>query len=235
MSYNGLFLTVQRHLGTGLTVQGNYTWSHCINTGTQQLISIPIIAGTHSVASRAGLRGNCSILEPDRRHNFNLTVVYSTPRLSDPHLRLLASGWQISGIVRVLSGDYFSAKSGLDQALTGTDDQRAQQILGNVYAPNKSISQWLNPVAFGQPALGTYGNMGPGTLRGPGFFGIDTSITRKFPIRERQTFEIRAEAFNVLNHVNPLDPVSTLSSSTFGQIQAANDPRILQLAAKFVF
>jgi Carboxypeptidase regulatory-like domain/TonB dependent receptor len=235
MSYNGLFLTVQRHLGTGLTVQGNYTWSHCINTGTQQLISIPIIAGTHSVASRAGLRGNCSILEPDRRHNFNLTVVYSTPRLSDPHLRLLASGWQISGIVRVLSGDYFSAKSGLDQALTGTDDQRAQQILGNVYAPNKSISQWLNPAAFGQPALGTYGNMGPGTLRGPGFFGIDTSITRKFPIRERQTFEIRAEAFNVLNHVNPLDPVSTLSSSTFGQIQAANDPRILQLAAKFVF
>ena len=235
MSYNGLFLTVQRHLDTGLTVQGNYTWSHCINTGTQQLISIPIIAGIHSVASRAGLRGNCSILEPDRRHNFNLTVVYSTPRLTDPRLRLLASGWQISGIVRVLSGDYFSAKSGLDQALTGTDDQRPQQILTNVYAPNKSIAQWLNPAAFGQPTLGTYGNMGPGTLLGPGFFGIDTSITRRFPIRERQTFELRGEAFNVLNHVNPLDPVSTLSSSTFGQIQAANDPRILQIAAKFIF
>ncbi len=235
MSYNGLFLTVQRHLGKGLTVQGNYTWSHCINTGTQQLISIPIIAGTHSIASRAGLRGNCSLLEQDRRHNFNLSVVYSTPRVSDKRWRLLASGWQISGIVRVLSGDYFSAKAGLDQALSGTDDQRPQQVAPNVYAANKSVQQWLNPAAFGQPALGTYGNMGPATLLGPGFFGIDTSVTRKIQVRESMAFEIRGEAFNVLNHVNPLDPVSTLTSSTFGQIQAANDPRILQLALKFVF
>ena len=58
---------------------------------------------------------------------------------------------------------------------------------------------------------------------------------RKFQIRERHTMEIRGEAFNVLNHVNPLDPVTTLTSSTFGQIQAANDPRILQLALKYVF
>ena len=235
MSYNGLFLTAQRHFAKGLTVQGNYTWSHCINTGTQQLISIPIIAGTHSIASRAGLRGNCAILEQDRRHNFNLSAVYSTPQLSDKTVRVLASGWQISGIVRVLSGDYFSVKSGVDQALSGTDDQRAQQVLANVYAPNKSIGQWLNPAAFAQPALGTYGNMGPATLLGPGFFGIDMSLTRKFVVREGKAFEIRWEAFNVLNHVNPLDPVSTLSSSTFGQIQAANDPRIMQIAAKFVF
>ena len=89
--------------------------------------------------------------------------------------------------------------------------------------------------SFAQPALGTYGNMGPGTIRGPGFFGIDTSVTRKFQIRERQTLEVRGEAFNVVNHVNPLDPVTTLTSSTFGQIQAANDPRILQLAMKYVF
>jgi hypothetical protein len=235
MSYNGLFLTAQRHFAKGLTVQGNYTWSHCINTGTQQLISIPIIAGTHSVASRAGLRGNCAILEQDRRHNFNLSVVYSTPQYSDKTLRLFASGWQVSGIVRVLSGDYFSAKAGIDQALSGTDDQRAQQVQASVYAPNKSIGQWLNPAAFAQPAAGTYGNMGPATLLGPGFFGIDMSLTRKIPIRERKAFEIRWEVFNVLNHVNPLDPVSTLSSSTFGQIQAAADPRIMQIAAKFVF
>jgi hypothetical protein len=236
MSYNGLFLTVQRRIAAGLTLQGNYTWSHCINTGTQQLISIPIIAGIHPVPSRAGLRGNCSILEPDRRHNFNLTAVYSTPQISgNQALRLIASGWQVSGIVRVLSGDYLSVRSGLDQALSGTDDQRAQQVLPNVYAANKSIGQWLNPAAFAQPALGTYGNMNPGTVRGPGFWSIDMSVTRKFRLAEKRSLELRGEAFNVLNHVNPLDPVNTLSSSTFGQIQAANDPRILQLALKFVF
>jgi hypothetical protein len=135
----------------------------------------------------------------------------------------------------VLSGDFFSAGAGVDQALSGTNDQRPQQVLPNVYAPNKNINQWLNPAAFASPATGTYGNMGPGTLQGPGFFGIDTSVTRRFHIHERHTFEVRGEAFNVLNHVNPLDPVTTLTSSTFGKIQAASDPRILQLALKYVF
>ena len=57
-------------------------------------------------------------------------------------------------------------------------------------------------------------------------------------IREKQTLEFRAEAFNVLNHVNFLDPTATaltLTSSSFGQIQTANDPRILQLALKYLF
>jgi hypothetical protein len=235
MSYNGLFLTAQRRVASGLVVQANYTWSHCINTGTQQLIAIPIIAGTHSVQSRAGLRGNCANLEQDRRHNFNLSTVYSVPRYSNHTLRVLATGWQASGIVRILSGDYFSVGAGVDQALTGTDDQRAQQVLSNPFAANKNIRQWLNPAAFAQPATGTYGNMGPGTILGPGFFGIDIGLTRRFAIWERHALEVRGEAFNILNHVNPRDPVSTFSSGTFGQIQAANDPRILQVALKYVF
>ncbi|HEX5430318.1 MAG TPA: TonB-dependent receptor [Bryobacteraceae bacterium] len=235
MSYNGLFLTAQRRLATGLTFQANYTWSHCINTGTQQLISVPIIAGISPVPSRAGLRGNCSSLEQDRRHNFNLSTVYATPQYSNHKLALLASGWQISGIVKILSGDYFSLSTGLDQSLTATDDERPQQVMADIYAPHKNINQWLNPKAFTQPALGTYGNMGPSTVLGPGFFGIDMSLTRKFKIRESQNLEVRGEAFNILNHVNPLDPQRTFSSSTFGQIQAADDPRILQLALKYVF
>ena len=149
-------------------------------------------------------------------------------------LRFVASGWQVAGIVSVLSGDSFSALAGLDQALSGTDDERPQQVLANPYAANKGV-QWLNPAAFAQPAIGTYGNMGPGTLEGPGFFGINVNLTRVIRIRERYALEFRAEAFNVLNRVNFLDPVATLTSSAFGQIQTANDPRILQLALKFVF
>ncbi|HLI82337.1 MAG TPA: carboxypeptidase-like regulatory domain-containing protein [Bryobacteraceae bacterium] len=235
MSYNGLFLTAQRRISGGLTMQVNYTFSHCINTGTQQLISIPIIAGISPVASRAGLRGNCSLLEEDRRHNFNMSTVYIIPQFANRTARIVGSGWQVSGIVRVLSGDYFSLAAGLDQALSGTDDQRPQQVLPNVYCANRSVSCWLNPAAFAQPALGTYGNMGPGTVEGPGFFGIDMNVTRRFQIRESHSVEARGEAFNLLNHVNPLDPVTTLTSSTFGQIQAASDPRILQLAVKYVF
>jgi hypothetical protein len=233
LSYNALFLTATHRVGRGLTVIANYTWSHCIDEGTSQIIGAPSVAGLTPVRSQA-LRGDCVTLEPDRRQNFNLTTVYATPRYSNKTLRLLASDWQLSGIVRVLTGDHFSAAAGVDDALSGSADQRPQQVLGNPYAANKGI-QWLSPAAFAQPATGTYANMTPGTLVGPGFFGIDVNMTRSFRIREKQVLEFRAEAFNVLNHVNLLDPVATLTSSAFGKIQTANDPRVLQLALKFVF
>jgi hypothetical protein len=77
--------------------------------------------------------------------------------------------------------------------------------------------------------------MGPGTLLGPGCFGIDMAVARLFKVRETPSVEIRGEAFNVLNRVNPLNPMNTLTSSTFGQILMANDPRILQFSLKLLF
>ena len=238
MSYNGLLTSVQHRLGNGLVVQANYTWSHCINTGTTQIFGAGGSDAAYTAARLSANRGNCVGLEPDRRHNFNLSTVYALPRFSNNIARLLATGWQITGIIRVLSGDHFSITSGIDTSLTGiTADQRPNQVLADVYAPagGSNPNQYLNPAAFAQAVTGTYGNMGPASIRGPGFFGIDTGLSRRFPIWEKRSLEFRAEAFNVLNHVNPLDPVLTLTSSTFGQIQAANDPRILQLALKFLF
>jgi hypothetical protein len=54
-------------------------------------------------------------------------------------------------------------------------------------------------------------------------------------VHEAQHFEIRAEAFNVLNHPTFQNPSASLSSSNIGRILGATDPRILQFALKFVF
>ena len=54
-------------------------------------------------------------------------------------------------------------------------------------------------------------------------------LTRTFQLREKQTFEFRAEAFNVPNHVNLNNPASTvLSNPQIGVITTVLDPRILQ-------
>ena len=64
-------------------------------------------------------------------------------------------------------------------------------------------------------------------------------------MKEHQYFEIRAEAFNIENRANFLNPGtvgiaggsanSSLNSSTFGKIQADVAPRIMQFAVKYVF
>jgi hypothetical protein len=66
--------------------------------------------------------------------------------------------------------------------------------------------------------------------------------TKNFAIRETMGFEFRAEAFNIFNHTqwSAVDNSScygavNCSTSTFLTATAADDPRILQLAAKFVF
>ena len=94
---------------------------------------------------------------------------------------------------------------------------------------------WLNTAAFVASPVGAFGNAGWNSLRGPGFFDLDVSLSRWFNIRESQKLQLRFEFFNVTNHVNFNNPSSGINTSTFGTILAAGNPRILQFAAKYVF
>ncbi|PYS32535.1 MAG: hypothetical protein DMG14_34285, partial [Acidobacteria bacterium] len=70
---------------------------------------------------------------------------------------------------------------------------------------------------------------------GPGQIDINMAITRKFQLRESQSVEFRAEAFNLPNHLNPNNPVAAVNNQNFGKILTSRDPRIIQLALKYVF
>ena len=231
-SYHGMLFSVQRRRAKGLTVQGNYTWSHCIgdlgNTSTG-------VAGTNYMipGNRASSRGNCSF--QDRRHVANISTVYETPQVGSRLLRMLAGGWQVSGIIRFQSGNYLSVTSGLDQALTGAAAQRANQVLAEPYAADRTAGLWLNPRAFAQPGLGTYGNMGIANIRGTSRLNIDTGVTRTFKIVETHSLQFRWEIFNLPNLVNFDNPTAALNSPNFGRILGAGDPRIMQAALKYQF
>jgi hypothetical protein len=231
-NYNGLMLSLQRRGTDGLSVQSNYTWGHCIsddfvNAGAQH--------GEGDYPGRRWYgRGNCAG-GGDTRHSFNMSTVYEMPQFSTPAMRILASGWQVSGILRIQSGSYFTVSSGFNTALTsGTGINRAHQVLADPYLPDRSVDGWLNRAAFARPANGEYGNASL-NIRGPGVITINMGLTRSFPITEGHTLQFRAEAFNLPNHVNPNNPVTALNNTNFGKILSAKDPRIIQLALKYVF
>jgi len=152
--------------------------------------------------------------------------------------------------------------------LSTTTNQTPDLLLTNPYPANQSIDHWLVTTANGAPikdsapafapaALGKYGNLGYNNLKGPGLFQLNVAVSRNFVIHERQTLQVRAEAFNLPNHLNACvpsvaSPISganfgnlvPLNSANFGQITcdiSANggltlgDYRVVQLAMKFMF
>jgi len=239
-SYEALLLTMQRRFNRGVTVNANYTWSHCISDPFD--VSVGSAGGTGStggqeylyVNDRRADRGNCLSSAEDRRQVFTMTAVVNTPRFSNRALRTVVTGWSVSPILQLRSGDHLTADTTSDIALDGQPFQRLNQVQANIYGSG-SATNFLNPAAFALPATGTLGTQGVGVIVGPGFYELDVALVRKFQIREGQHIEIRAEAFNLTNSFRKEDPLTQFGTSTFGQITSAYDPRIMQFAAKYVF
>jgi hypothetical protein len=78
-------------------------------------------------------------------------------------------------------------------------------------------------------------------------------VIKRFPILESKSIELRAEFFNLFNHVNLANPISNLSAvpatsidpntgiitgspGDFGRIlSTSNNPRLIQFAIKLNF
>jgi hypothetical protein len=121
--------------------------------------------------------------------------------------------------------------------------QRPNLISNNIYGnqcrtdlrSSNPTCRWYNRGAFDVPALGTLGTAGRASLLGPGNWTVDFGLSRLFRIVEGQTMEFRMEASNVFNHTNFLNPNSSISSTQFGRITSADDPRIIQFGLKYNF
>src|SRR5581483_868485 len=249
-SYQGLYLVAQKALSHGVTFNTNYTWSHCIGDVYDQQPGLG--GGSTPPYNRRAYRGNCAGI--DQRQQFVLNLVATSPKFSRPWTRRFLSDWQIAPILQIHSGQWLTITSGTDRALTTVAGQTANQVLPDAYAANKGSANgngtlnWLNPAAFAIPALGTYGTTAYGIVQGPGMIQLNMALARTFRIWEKTTFQIRAEAFNLPNHLNPSSPTVARNSSLFGVINSdqsgnvggslqvnAGDYRIVQLAAKLVF
>ena len=58
---------------------------------------------------------------------------------------------------------------------------------------------------------------------------------RRVPAGAQHAIELRAEVFNLLNTPPLGAPAAVLGAANFGTITTAGDPRVVQLALKFLF
>jgi len=258
--YNGLLLNMTWRQGRSVNLAANYTLSHCIglpvtlltNTGANYLHQpyqnngpVDVNLDMGDCSSNAG---NAAI---DVRHVGNVTLVVNTPTFSRNWARRLGTGWAFATVFRTNSGYPFTPiLGGLDRALNGFTaagaqpiPQRPNQVLADPAAPDRGQNcspapcvAWVNPAAYALPDVGTFGNAGVGSLRGPAFWQWDQAVSRQFEIARGHRIEIRAEAFNVTHSLRLGNPVVDVSNARFGQILSSNGgPRIMQLALKYIF
>ena len=250
-SYNGLLLSAQKRLARGISFNANYTWSHCIGDFTQGGQTPNVGTGFIDPNNRRYDRGPCSgatTYASDRRHIFNMTAVVETPKFSNNTVRMVGSGWKMSGFYRAYSGAPLNVTTTADVLQSGASGQRPN-LVGNPYGTD-GINQYLVLGSFQAAAPGTLGNLGRFALTGPTYWNIDMALSRSFRIHERHSVEIRAEAFNLSNSLHLGNPTTNFNSTLFGKITStysnsngtgpqagagSNDSRVMQFALKYVF
>lgn len=192
----------------------------------------------------------------------------------------IIGGWQLGGILRINTGTPLSivdprgtlnraGRSANQSAISTLTLDQINNLIGifqqngNIYYINPSVidpntgraSNGFGRTPFSGQVFfnngpGQTGNLDRTIINGPLFSELDMSLTKNFRFSEHVRFQIRADAFNVLNHTNFLagvlssqSPVSNttfnINSPSFGQILDSNNfsglNRVIQLAGRFEF
>jgi hypothetical protein len=147
-------------------------------------------------------------------------------------------GWQWSGILTTKSGLPLSINPAQNNTGGFGFNQRPNVVAGVSPIPqNQTITDWVNPAAFSQPAPFTFGDAPRffSNLRAPSYFNWDMAVQKYWNVTEGTRFQFRFEMFNALNHPNFFEPDTNLGDSNFGTITSAYPARSLQFAVKFYF
>jgi hypothetical protein len=102
--------------------------------------------------------------------------------------------------------------------------------------PLNSGSGYFNPAAFAVPLAGQFGTAGRNTITGPGTFALNLSLARSINLHsERRRLEIRLDATNAFNHVNPTGLITVVNSNQYGLITSAGQMRQVTATVRLRF
>jgi hypothetical protein len=216
--YDSLPVRLQKRLSHGLFVQGSYTWSKSLDTGSNSLMT----PYTNTVANLPVFdpRLRRAVSDFDMPQNF---VVSGTWELPSPRgiwkpFTEFAKGWQLGALWQLSSGLPFTPTIagdalGLNSSIAyDFPDRLDLPGCGNPVNPGNA-ADYIKLSCFAAPAPATrLGDAGRNVGRGPGLADWDASLFKNLRvprISENCNLQFRFEAFNALNHTNFGPPTST--------------------------
>jgi hypothetical protein len=244
-NYQSLQASFQRTLRNGIQVLAAYTWGHSLDFGSNSF-ALPLTRGDSDF---------------DVRNTASAGLTWDLPFMHDhTPVQALISHWSLDG--RLM------ARTAFPVTLQGnllTDQGSGSTYFGNVnYDPSKPLYLYGSQFPGGRainggplaenPAITTAGGSSAGNaprnfMRGFNATQVNLALHREIPLHEAFRLQLRAEAFNMLNHPNfgYVDP--NLNDQTFGQatqslsqslgtvsaLYQQGGARSLQIALKILF
>jgi len=236
--YEAGYVNLRRRFARGWTFLANYTFARNLSDAPDFRSPMFESAAPQNNSNLAVEKGPAC----DIRHRFALSTVYDLPSAGKSgFLRALSKDWRISALFQVQSGFPFTISVFGDTANAGTllgenpirANYTGQPVFGS---GTHTAASWFNPAAFATPLAFIFGNVGRNSVYGPGRQTLDLALQREFSLTEKIKFQVRAEAFNALNHTNLGTPNRFVNTPQFGTItEAATPPREIQLGARLSF
>jgi hypothetical protein len=244
--YQALQIVMQKRLRSGLQSTLAYTYSKCMtnNIGYYGQGGQSDGASNYyqNIYNAAAEWGPCSY---DATHNFTGSGIYDLP-FGRAHaiggnvskaVDAIVGGWQASGILSLHTGFPITVTAA-DASGTLSRGARANcispgRVFGEQNAPQGGYL-WFDPSAYAQPAAGTFGNCGNGTIRGPGLASFDLGIEKTIRITDKQSLHVRGEFINLTNTPILNGPVRGIGT-TLGLLQSSQGARNVQLALRYRF
>ena len=253
-NYHALLASVQHRLSHGINVNASYTFSKALDTSDGYSNSVdPFLDPRSRNYGPAGF---------DRRQVFTSNFYYSLPKPGKATgfrpLGWAADNWELSGVVRMLTGPPITPGYSLVTGITTPTGTPSDSARLEVINPTAPLSVRFGPppepagqasVANAGPWLSTstapqFGNLGTHTMTGPGTNNWDLSLYRVFPFKEgRIKTSLRLETYNTFNHTQFNGINSTAQFNTAGQQvntafllpNGARPPRYVQIAMRVTF
>ena len=239
-SYNALEVRVNKRLGHGLTVTGNYTKAKMIWWNAFQ--AAQFASPEHVISPE------------DRSQYLTVNALYELPfgrgRQFGHNWNRLENGmfgnWQYNLIFKTMTGTPVTMPTTAN-AIRNPALPAGQQTYSHWFdtctlltnGQRSGCSSASAPITWVQllPNQFTSNSLYMPNVRVPWAPQVGMSVFKTFPIRERLKLEFRAESFNTFNTPIYAPPDTSVTSPTFGvvTISQENFPRNMQFALRLMF
>jgi hypothetical protein len=243
--YQGLEVGVSQRMTRGLTYSASYTRSKLVDDASS-VFDASILTGpvaNYPVADSFNRKLERDYSTGDIPHLFVGSIVWDLPAGEGRARKLsgivgaLANDWTVTSIVTLQSGVPVAVTQTTNfNSFAGFGTQRPN-LVGDPTLPDdeRTPAHWFNTAAFTIAPQFTLGSASRNPIRGPSYRNVDFALMRRVQTGHGTGLELRWEIFNLLNAAQFNAPAAVAGVGAFGTITSALDPRVMQLAVKFIF